>query len=426
MMTKRTKVAALAKHGATEGERQAAVAALGRLPQTKRQRLTGKVVAALPRPAQGNRVYRDGRNARGNDYVQGFGVRVTAGDNRSFIYNYVSPDGVERRKTIGAWPVLTVEAARAEARKLAAQVALGGDPLQEEREERGAQTVNELCDLFLREHAARRRPLTVREYTNIVEHDIRPALGNRQIGSIQRYDIQELHNRVTDRGATFQANRVLAVCTVMFNFAIDRKLCTVNPAQRIKRNAEPHRERYLSADELRRIHPALVAHKDRDFADLIRLLLLTGARSGETLKARWSDFDLKAGVWLKPAPTTKQDRRHRVHLSAPALEILQGLRARHPANDVLVFYGMTPRKVGLRWNALLKAAQIKDFRKHDLRHSFASVTISEGFGLADVGALLGHSNPATTARYAHLLPNRLQEAADAAARALAPKPDSER
>ena len=237
---------------------------------------------------------------------------------------------------------------------------------------------------------------------------------------------QGLHNRVTDRGAKFQANRVLAVCTVMFNFAIDRKLCTVNPAQRIKRNAEPHRERYLTEDELQRIHPALAAHKDRDFADLIRLLLLTGARSGETLKACWSDFDLKAGVWLKPAATVKQDRRHRVHLSPPALEILEGLRARHPANDVLVFYGMTPRKVGLRWNAgCSEAARIEDFRKHDLRHSFASVTISAGYGLADVGALLGHSNPSTTARYAHLLPNRLQAAADAAARALAPKGNSE-
>ena len=426
-MSKRAKVKALAARPGTEGERSAALAALERLPQTKRQRLTERVIRKLPIPAKGNKVYRDGRNERGNDYVPGFGVRVTASGSKAFILNYVA-NGTERRATIGPWPVMTVEAARLKARKLALQVAEGGDPLQEKREARGEQTVGELCDLFLKDHVSRKRPGTLREYTNIIEHDIRPALGKRQIDSIERYDIQELHNRVTDRGATFQANRVLAVCTVMFNFAIDRKLCTVNPAQRIKRNAEPHRERYINdkdEDELQRFHTALEGHKDRDFADLIRLLLLTGARSGETLKARWSDFDLTAGVWLKPAPTTKQDRRHRVHLSPPALEILQGLRARHPANNVLVFYGMTPRKVGLRWRALLQAARIADFRKHDLRHSFASFTISAGFGLADVGALLGHSNPSTTARYAHLLPNRLQEAADAAARALAPKADSE-
>ena len=147
MMTKRTKVAALAEHGATEGERAAAEAALERLPRPralivrdKRKRLTGKVVKDLPKPAQGNKIYRDGRNERGNDYVPGFGVRVTSGGARSFVLCYVAK-GVERRMTIGSWPALSVEVARAEARKLAAKVELGGDPLQAKREERGEQTV---------------------------------------------------------------------------------------------------------------------------------------------------------------------------------------------------------------------------------------------------------------------------------------------
>jgi hypothetical protein len=76
------------------------------------------------------------------------------------------------------------------------------------------------------------------------------------------------------------------------------------------------------------------------------------------------------------------------------------------------------------WKQVLKVAAIKDFRRHDLRHNFASALISMGFGLSEVGSLLGHSNPTTTARYAHLVDERLRAASKAAGEALFPRHDA--
>jgi integrase len=420
--TTAAKIKALAKRPGTEGEGQAAKAALVRVATSiepdGRQRLTAKIVGQLPVPAKGNKVYRDAPNDRGNDFVSGFGIRVTAGGNRSFVLNYTA-NGVERRKTIGPWPLLSVEAAREAAKDLAAKARLGEDPLQEERDKRGEVTVAALCDLFVEKHVAHKRPATVAEYTNILNHDVLPKFGKRVVTSIKRYEVADLHRAISKR-APVQANRVLAVLGALFSFAIDRDLAEVNPCSKVERNYEAKRTRYLSEDELRRLHAALVEMQDQDVADMFRLMLLTGARTTETRVAKWSDFDLDRGEWLKPARSTKQKRDHLTHLSPPAVEILRRLRARHP-DDKALFPGIRDRQADYQFNRLRDAAKIANFRKHDLRHCFASATISAGFALADVGALIGHSNPATTARYSHLLPSRLKEAAAAAGAALAEK-----
>ena len=88
-------------------------------------------------------------------------------------------------------------------------------------------------------------------------------------------------------------------------------------------------------------------------------------------------------------------------------------------DDVAVFPGMTYDSVKYDWPDLLKTAKITNFRRHDLRHSFASAILSAGFGLSDVGALLGHTQPATSARYAHLVDQRQRDATKAAGAVLA-------
>jgi integrase len=132
-------------------------------------------------------------------------------------------------------------------------------------------------------------------------------------------------------------------------------------------------------------------------------LMLTGARRGEVCGARWGQFDLVAETWTKAASETKQKRDHTVPLSAPALQLLHKMRPGHP--DDFLFPGRDGRgslDIRTTWESVRKAAGLADVHLHDLRHSFASILVSAGASLPLIGALLGHSNPATTARYAHL------------------------
>ena len=95
----------------------------------------------------------------------------------------------------------------------------------------------------------------------------------------------------------------------MFNLAIRWEMCTDNPAAGFIRNPENPRERFLDVAEIGRLSKVLNDHKNQRMADGVRLLMLTGARRGEVLNARWEQFDLDRAVWTKPAATTKQRKR---------------------------------------------------------------------------------------------------------------------
>ena len=165
----------------------------------------------------------------------------------------------------------------------------------------------------------------------------------------------------------------------------------------------------MSPAEVERLVKVLVEWPDRESANAIMLALLTGARRNELLLATWDQFDLEAGVWVKPSAHTKQKRTHRVPLSPRALELLTSMRAEQPF-EVFVF--PTRAKLGIRtpWERIRAAADLDDVRFHDLRHSYASLLVNDGVELLTVGRLLGHTQMQTTARYSHLADETLREA----------------
>src|SRR5262249_51417698 len=145
----------------------------------------------------------------------------------------------------------------------------------------------------------------------------------------------------------------------------------------------------------------------------------------EVLGVTWDQFDLEeTGVWVKPSAHTKQKREHRVPLSAPARLLLAEMKTaaqqraaekkREPSRYVF------PARVGdgpmveikNAWAAVCKAAELLDVRLHDLRHTYASVLASAGLSLPVIGALLGHTQPGTTARYSHLYDDPLRAATE--------------
>jgi integrase len=362
-------------------------------------RLTNRTIAKLPVPARGNRISYD-------DEIGGFGCRVTAAGGRAFVLNYYRrADGRERRMTIGGFPEWSAAAAREEAKRLKREIDGGADPVGAYQESRAAPTMADLCTRFLADYVPRKRPSTQRSYRHQIRVDILPAIGRAKVAAVTHADVDALHHRLSAR-VPIHANRTLAVLSKMFSLAVRWGWRIDNPCRGVERNAEEKRHRYLTAAELKRLTKALDKLPDVSAANAVRLLLLTGARRGELLAAKWGDVDLETGVWVKPGATTKQATTHRVPLSEVACRLLAEMRAQADDDAEWIFParggGHRPH-INEAWNELRKAAGIPDAHLHDLRHTYASVLASAGLSLPIIGALLGHSTPVTTARYSHLL-----------------------
>lgn len=380
-------------------------------------KLTDTSIKAMAAPASGNRIVYD-------ETVKGFGVRITAAGARAFILNYRAA-GRERRYTIGSFPDWTTSAARDKAKELKREVDNGGDPMGERHEQRAAPTMTDLARLYRETHMQRKRPVSQRGDEQILANHILPPLGKLKVVDVRRTDVAGLHRNIT-KTAPIAANRCMALLSKMFAIAIVEEWRADNPCQGVERNPENRRERFLTPAEIARLADALAKHKQRTSADALRLLLLTGARRGETLAAKWTEFDVAAGVWIKPSAHTKSKKSHRVPLSAPAMVLLTEMQASAPTGCTFLFpASLHPSKgedgkpafkhlleVKRTWAAVTKAAGIEGVRLHDLRHTYASILASAGLSLPIIGALLGHTQAATTQRYSHLMDDPLRAATE--------------
>jgi integrase len=365
-------------------------------------RLSDATVKRLPLPDKNSRLHYD------SDVV-GFAARITAGGARSYVLRYrVRGSGRERTYTIGSTTNWQTTAARAEAKRLHRLIDQGGDPLADIKDAREAPTVADLIDRFLAEYVGPRlRSETTRNYRLLLENHVRPFFGvHIKVADVRFEDVDNLHRKIS-KTAPYAANRCHATLSKMFALAVRWNMRTDNPAKGIARNAEQKRERFLSAAELARLVAALATYPDRQVANIVRTLLLTGARCGEVFAMRWGDVDLGVGNWSKPAHLTKTKKAATVPLSAPVRQLLAEIQEAQKASlGTYVFpsYGAGGHVTTIEkaWWAICRTANISNLRLHDLRHSFASLLVSGGATLPLIGSLLGHSSPVTTARYSHL------------------------
>jgi integrase len=435
-----------------------------------RPRLTTKLIKDTAAPAAGAIIVWDGD-------LPGFGCRISSRGVRTFFLNYRA-DGWERRYKIGRAPAWTAERARREAEELRRRIDLGEDPVAQKRERREAPTIADLVKRYVDDHLpSMSLEESGRRGDEMKKLEIITAtLGARTpVADIHYGDIAALHKKVTQSGRPIRANRILAVASAMFTLA-SRPLpgenepwrTGDNPCRGIKRNPEVGRERFFSEAELAALSDALKTIKG-PAADCIRLLMLTGARPCEALRARWAEFDTEPNFWVKPSAHTKQRRTHKLALGPPVLELMRRLRAERDPDCAMVF---PPRwqggaKVNLRplWSAARERASVllwgasddprvaevvadlraglkrepsirecreeagrrelklptalMDARPYDLRHTFASCGASGGLSLPVIGRLLGHTQSSTTAKYAHLSDDSLRRAANQVAEAIA-------
>ena len=343
--------------------------------------------------------------------VPGLGVRVRPSGHRSFVW-HGRVQGEPVRATVGPAALMTVENARKRALALSVENA--------PRKRSGAPLFRDfVVDEWMPAYRRRCAPSSCQFANRVLKGQLIPAFGRLPLDAIRRIDVERWFDTYS-RTAPGGANKALEILGQIMNAALAAGHVETAPVKGIAKNSRPKLTRFLSAEEIERLHRVLDRLVDkrpsrRQQADVIRLLLLTGCRKGEILKLQWSEVD---GDRLNLAESKTGPRR--VWLSKAAQAIL----ARQPrAASPYVF--PSPRHPDrplsdtlCLWRRSRKEAGLDDVRLHDLRHTVASQAVARGVSLSTVARMLGHADPVMTLRYAHVGDRDLQAAAERIGKAI--------
>lgn len=418
-------------------------------------RLTKKFVEALTPPDEKYVTIWD-------DRLIGFGVRIRPSSKKAYIVQ-AKKNGKTIRKNVGVHGTLTADQARETAADLLRQIHAGINPNEEAKKEREKCTMEGLCTQFLDEYVpSHLKPSTAGDYRQVIEKFILPAMGELRAEDVAREDVAKLHNSM--RRIPYQANRTLSVMSVILNQAENWGLRPdrSNPCYHIKKYKEQKRERYLSPDELACLGETMNAEKDfaPSAVSAFKLLVFTGARLSEIQTLKW-DYVRGNKIHLPDSKTGAKI----IPLNQPALDTLSEVKRiegnpyvvtgkkedayltdlqrpwRRIRKQATIQFWLRHSETAARlvnelaeqndeqpsWEECHKAAKsaklelpigLADVRIHDLRHTFASAAVMSGESLPMIGKILGHTQPQTTARYAHLADDPLQSASERIATSL--------
>lgn len=345
------------------------------------------------------------------------GLRLTVGKTgtKTFGMRYQTAGGQKRYARIGGFPAIDVNEARSTALKMRAIIDRGGDPMESADRLKAMPTFAEFVnDEYL--PYARQAKRSYKDDESKFRCHLIPKFGARRLCDITPRDIQLHHAAVSSSHKNSTANRHLALLSAVFRKGVEWGKLDRNPAAGTKMFKENNqRQRFLSPEEIGKVYAAMENEVNKTAVAALKLLLLTGTRRQEALRAKWSDVDLAAGHWF--LPDTKSGKGRYVGLSddAKALLITQPSRGNSP----WVFPGrdegkplQNPRKALSR---ILAAAGVDALRIHDLRHTHASLAVNAGASLYEVQNLLGHSSSQVTQRYAHLNASGLRKVSQSVA-----------
>lgn len=349
--------------------------------------------------------------------IQGLHLRMGKNGGSYFLY-YRTRTGVQRRPKVGAYPEVPLDKARALAREIKDIVAVGRDPMMEWGSDKGVPLIKDLAKDYLERHGYAKK--SGHDDALRIRAEILPKLKNLKVKDVNHDHIDRFHKAMAHK--PYQANRVLSLLSKMFNLAEKwgyRPLNT-NPCRHVVRFAEEKRRRYMKPEEAARISEALeyFAPMMPRSVVFIYMLLLTGARKSEIAAARWEwlvedHSQEEPRGWLE-LPDSKTGAKT-IHLPPQVMKLLSAM-PKNPTRNGTILGVKDPKAT---WAKVCERAGVEELRLHDLRHSFASVALSAGLTLNQIGELLGHKSVQTTHRYAHLLVGAGQAGAAATANALA-------
>jgi len=336
--------------------------------------------------------------------IPGLQLRVTPTGARTWVLRYYA-DGQRHRLKLGTYPRMTLAAVRKAAHAALRIVDGGGNPQGDKRAAKAAATtekraaeraqrdsIEALTSSYLERHAKPRKrtwPADAHKITRI----LLPAWKGRAVSSITRRDCRDLVQGIADRGAPIQANRVAALLSRIFRFALDDELVATNVADKLPKpgveiTARPDGDREIkpyTLDEITVIWAA-TARQPAPVRALYRLGLITGQRPGEIGDMAWSE--MSGDWWTIPAARAKNNRAHRVYLSALARKAL----ATVPNHDPLVFAGYR----GKRQLAALNVEVFADVRRrekprHAMRDTAATGMADAGVAVENISRVLNHA-----------------------------------
>ena len=340
--------------------------------------------------------------------VPGLGVRVRPSGHRSFVW-HGRVQGKTVRATVGPAALMTVE----DARERALALRVGNAPRTAEGRSGAPLFRDFVLDEWWPAYRRRCAPSSCQFANRVLKRQLIPAFGCLPLDAIRRIDVERWFDAYS-RTAPGGANKALEILGQIINAAFAAGHVGTSPVRGIAKNSRPKLTRFLSAEEIERLHRVLdrlVKERlsRRQQADIIRLLLLTGCRKSEILKLQWSEVD---GDRLNLADTKTGPRR--VWLSKAAQAIL--VRQPRAASPYVFPSPRRPDKplshILHLWQRARKEAGLDDVRLHDLRHTVASQAVARGVPLPTVARMLGHADPVMTLRYAHVGDRDLQAAAE--------------
>jgi integrase len=252
--------------------------------------------------------------------IPGLALRLRAGGRKSWVFQY-RIGNKQRRLSLGSATALNAHEARKRAALLHAEVKLGGDPAGDKSAARARanETFVSVLPLFLSRQKERLRPRAFAEIERHLKvHGKR--LHHLPLADVARRDVAGVLAATAARLSGASANRVRTSLSSFFSWSIREGLLDANPAAWTERREEVARNRLLTDDEVREIWAAL---GDDAYGDIMRLLILCGARREEIGGLRWSEVNFDHRLILLAPERTKNHRAHEILLIPPALAVLK-------------------------------------------------------------------------------------------------------
>ena len=334
---------------------------------------------------------------------------ITPGGVRSWVYRY-RLNGKREKLVLGRYPDLTLKAARTKRDEYAVQVANGESPALEKRLARAGMatnpTVREFGDLYFKDHVEGKLK-SAKDFRRYLDSEIYPSLGAKLLKELDALDVQALVYRKRDNGRIAAAMRIRLVLKQIFDYAVERRLVTVNPAAMVAARfigKARKRSRVLSPAEIRLyLRTIYQSNMRRQFKLALHIILLTLSRKSELLLARWKDVDLDKGEWLIPAENAKGGKPHLVYLSTQVAEMFRELKALAGESE-LVLPGRSSLRKPFARNALNKALEgltfdMEPLTIHDLRRTGATLLTEKGFNRDVIEKALSHEKQGIRAVY---------------------------
>ena len=350
------------------------------------QKLTDRRIKNLSAPTKTTEYY--------DHYVSGLVLRITKTGYKSFALRYRF--GKSKQITIGKYGEWSLADARDKARELKRMVGDGVDPLEEKKKRKrkpDLKTFAELANEFKSDHLTQRKQSTQKEYNRIINNELLPKLKKLPVPEITSHDIRKILKAKKKSGSPTMANRIRAVASSIFSYAITEGMAKNNPVEGTAKyeSGDNSRDRYYNESEIKALWGAF-EQESEPVQSILKLLLITAQRKTETMQIKWDDID--NNIWHIPAENAKNKKGHDVPLSDYAIQIINGIKP-ICGNSDYVFESPRLDNQPIKWikqavNRIREASGVADFRIHDLRRTAATFMAKGGTDPMIIGKVLNH------------------------------------